>query len=57
MRGVGGGNKLLEGGNYFKYFCVRAAIIRGRQLIKGWLLFKEISYFVFLIPGHGCGKT
>ena len=46
MRGVGG--QLFKGGDYFQYFCLRrlgVAIIRGRQLIKGWLLFKEIWYF------------
>ena len=35
-RGVG------VGGDYFKYFCQRGAIIRGRQLIEGRLLFEEI---------------
>ena len=41
------GSDLLEGGNYFKYFCIRGAgaVIRGRQLIEGQLLFKEIGYF------------
>ena len=32
------------GGNYFKYFHLRAEIIRRRRLIKGRLLFKEIQY-------------
>ena len=29
------------GGDYFKYFRQRGAIIRGRRLMKGQLLFKE----------------
>ena len=29
------------GGDYFKYFRQRGAIIRGRRLIKGRLLFEE----------------
>ena len=33
--------RLLEGGDYFKYFRQRWAIIRGRRLIKGRLLFEE----------------
>ena len=37
--GVGGG-----GGVYFKYFYERGAIIRGRQLTEGRLLFEEIRY-------------
>ena len=41
MRGGG----LLEGSDYFKYFRQRGAIIRGRQLIEGRLLFEEIRYF------------
>ena len=42
-RGVGGGGRLLfEGGDYFKYFHQRGAIIRGRRLIEGRLFFKEI---------------
>ena len=43
-RGAGAG-RLLEGGDYFKYFCQRKVIIRGRQLIEGRLLFEEIRYF------------
>ena len=38
-RGVGGGNKLLEEGNYFKYFCLRVAINRGMAVIQGSKLF------------------
>ena len=30
------------GGDYFKFFLLREAIIRGRQLIKGRLLFEEL---------------
>ena len=43
-RGAGEG-RLLEGGDYFKYFRQRGVIIRGRQLIEGRLLFEEIRYF------------
>ena len=43
-RGAGVG-RLLEGGDYFNYFRQRGVIIRGRQLIEGWLLFEEIQYF------------
>ena len=38
MRGAGEG-RLFKGGDYFKYFCQRGGLIRGRQLIKGRLLF------------------
>ena len=37
-----GNGKLFEGGGYFQYFHLRGAIIRGRQLIKEWLLFEGI---------------
>ena len=43
-RGAGVG-RLLEGGDYFKYFRQRGVIIRGGQLIEGRLLFEEIRYF------------
>ena len=39
-----GGGRLFEGGDYFKYFGQRGAIIRGRRLIEGRLLFEEIRY-------------
>ena len=39
---------LFEEGDYFKYFHQRVAIVRGRRLIEGWLLFEEILYAVFL---------
>ena len=38
----GGGGRLFEGGDYFKYFGQRGAIIRGTRLIEGRLLFEEI---------------
>ena len=44
--GGGGGGDYFEGGNYFKYFGQRGAIIRGRRLIEGRLLFEEIRYFI-----------
>ena len=34
--------RLFEGGDYFKHFHQRGAIIQGRRLIERWLLFKEI---------------
>ena len=37
----GSGGRLFEGGDYFKYFRLKGAIIPGRQLIEGQLLFKE----------------
>ena len=40
-RGVGGGGAL------FKYFCFKGVIIRGRRLIEGRLLFKQIRYTTF----------
>ena len=43
----GGGGRLFKGGDYFKYFGQRGAIIRGRRLIEGRLLFEEIRYIVF----------
>ena len=44
--GWGGGWLLFEGGDYFKYFHQRGAIIRGRRLIEGRLFFKEIRWLV-----------
>ena len=44
-RGGGGGGRLFEGGDYFKYFGQRGAIIRGRRLIEGRLLFEDLRYF------------
>ena len=38
----GGVGRLFEGGDYFKYFGHRRAIILGRRLIEGRLLFEEI---------------
>ena len=40
----GGGGQLFEGGDYFKYFGQRGAIIRGRRSIEGRLLFEKIRY-------------
>ena len=45
----GGGGRLFEGGDYLKYFGQRGAIIRGRRLIEGRLLFEEIRYLIFII--------
>ena len=42
----GGGGRLFEGGDYFKYIRLKGAIIPGRQLSEGQLLFKETQYFV-----------
>ena len=42
------GGRLFEGGDYFKYFGQRGAIIRGRRLIEGRLLFEEIRYTVLV---------
>ena len=39
-RREGGGGRLFEGGNYFKYFGQSGAI----NLIEGRLLFEEIRY-------------
>ena len=36
--------RLFKGGDYFKYFHHRGAIIRGRLLIEGRLLLEEIRY-------------
>ena len=38
---------LFEGGDYFRYFGQRGAIIRGRRLIEGRLLFEEIQYMSY----------
>ena len=32
-----------NGGDYFKYFRLRGAIIQGRRLIEGRLLYEEIQ--------------
>ena len=45
----GGGGRLFEGGDYFKYFFLIGAMIPGRQLIEGQLLFKETWYFVLIL--------
>ena len=39
---AGGGGLLFEGSDYFKYFRLKKAIIRGRRLIEGLLLFEAI---------------
>jgi len=39
-----GEGRLFKGGDYFKYFHQRGAIIRGRRLIEGRLLLEEIRY-------------
>ena len=42
---AGGGEAIIRGARrYFKRFRKREAIIRGRRLIEGWLLFEEIRY-------------
>ena len=41
--GGGGGGRLLEEGDYFKYFLQRGAIIREKRLM-GRLLFEKIRY-------------
>ena len=48
-RGRGGGGRLFKGAYYFKYFCLKEAIIRGRRLIKGRLLFAEMRYLLLTI--------
>ena len=45
-RGGGGGGRLFEGGDYFKYFGQTGVIIRGRRLIEGRLLSEEIRYVI-----------
>ena len=40
----GGRERLFDGGNYFKYFRLKGAIIQGRRLIEGWLLYEGIWY-------------
>ena len=52
--GGGGGWGFIEEGDYLKFFCQREAIIGGRRLIEGRLLFEEILYlfiysFIFII--------
>ena len=47
QEGLGGGGwRLFEGGDFFKYFRLKEAIIQGRRLIEGRLLFEEIRYAV-----------
>ena len=43
----GGGVGLFVGGDYFKYSVSRGVIIRGRRLIEGRLIFKQIRYTIF----------
>ena len=40
----GEGGRLFEGGDYFKYYHQGGAIIRGRRLMEGRLLFEEVRY-------------
>jgi len=48
-----GGRGLFEKGDWFKYFRLReGAIIRGRRLMEGRLLFEEIRYCKTVV-GHG----
>ena len=42
------GAKVGGGGHYFKFFRQRGAIIRGRRLLEGRLLFEEMRY----LEGH-----
>ena len=42
----GGGGGLFVGGYYFKYSVSRGVIIRGRRLIEGRLIFKQIRYTI-----------
>ena len=55
-RGGGGGRPLIEGGDYLKYFNQKGAIIRGRRLIEGRLLFlgRSASRFLthFILDRH-----
>ena len=54
--GVGGW--LIEGDDYFKYFHQGGGgIIRGRQLIKGQLLFKEMKYMLSVPESHSLLST
>ena len=46
MRGVVGGDYSREVIILNTIFCLKGAIIPGRQLIKGQLLFKKTRYFV-----------
>ena len=46
QEGWGGGWRLFEGGDFLKYFRLKEAIIQGRRLIEGRLLFEEIRYAV-----------
>ena len=41
QEGLGGG-QLFKGGDYFKYIHLKGAIIQGRRLIEGRLLFEEV---------------
>ena len=42
--------RLFEGGDYLKYFHLRGAIIRGRRLIEGPLLFERIRFSRWSAP-------
>ena len=53
--GGGGGGRLLEEGDYFKYFGQRRVIIQGRRLIEERLLFEEIGYL--WDHNWGCGSA
>ena len=43
----GGGGRLFEEGDCFKYFRQRGAIIGGRRLLEGRRLVEEIRYLSF----------
>ena len=48
-----GEGRLLEEGDYFKYFSQRGAFIQARRLIKGRLLFEKIRELLYPI----CSKV
>ena len=60
-RGVGGGGRLFEGGDYFKYFHQRGAIIRGKAFIQGNTVVSSLIYISSVIDKVQClrkkGKT
>ena len=46
-RGVGEGGRLLfEGGDYFKYFHQRGAIIRGKAIIQGNMVVSSLHLYI-----------
>ena len=53
-RGGGGGRLLFQGGDYFKYFHQRGAIIRGTAILQGNTVVSSLIYISSVICKVQC---